>query len=164
LGNLAHAADHRALIENLKYRRVVATDYDERSLDKLHKNVSHFSNSDPIRAKVMKVHQLAWGHALDEFRERVNRSYECDDSNDNEEQGYFDVIIGSDIVYYAAALGPMMRTVSSLLTPASLNSEAVFVLANNVNRFGPNREAFEVRTEHQQENPTLDNFHLCYQC
>eukprot|EP01102_Stenamoeba_stenopodia_P000674 TRINITY_DN10628_c0_g1_i1.p1 TRINITY_DN10628_c0_g1~~TRINITY_DN10628_c0_g1_i1.p1 ORF type:complete len:295 (-),score=66.76 TRINITY_DN10628_c0_g1_i1:202-1086(-) len=125
---------------SLGARRVVATDFDERSLEKLNKNISQFKVTDPTKATLMRVHQLAWGHALDEFRDRVSQSFSCSCSDGDHFEGYFDVIIGSDIIYYAAALAPLMKTVATLLSPSP---QSVFILANNILRFGPNREAFE---------------------
>jgi len=101
--------------------KVCCTDGDSNVLENLRYNISQ--NVDPQQhskekksgssqqlTEKISVHQLIWGHHLDEFMEA---------------HGPFDVIIATDCVYITASLRPLWQTVHSLL-----DKNGVFVFAN----------------------------------
>jgi hypothetical protein len=104
------------VMASLGAKQVVATDFDERSLHLLQKNFDEFhsGSTQSIETQIL-VRQLAWGNALSEFLASTKL---ISNSSTQTEEG-FDFIMGSDIIYYASALRPLMKTISALLSKAS---------------------------------------------
>jgi len=136
------------LCAHLSGKQSVLTDYDDETLALLKQNVdSNFSkpNTDPLENKPI-CHKLIWGN--DQSLREIEDLF----------PNHFDIIIGSDIVYYKTAVIPLFQTVDRLL---SRNPSSKFVLCNQHARLGMNLNEFQQATQTFQfkmEEVSLDSF------
>lgn len=100
----------------LKANCVYITDGDSDSLRGMRENVER--NKSQVDCSKIKCKQLRWGMHLEEFIDHC--------SADLNEQGRFDMIMGSDIIYVETILEPLFQSVHALL---SEEADAKFVLA-----------------------------------
>jgi len=78
---------------------VVSTDGDTEALKLLHENVA--LNVDPRQIQKMVIESLTWGNK--------------EDVSVVKELGSFEIIIGTDVTYYAEAISPLFETASDLI-------------------------------------------------
>lgn len=78
-----------------------------------------------------KIQKLIWGHP--ESMKILNQK--------------FDIIIGSDIVYYKEAVEPLFTTVLNLLEDSP---DSIFILCNQANRLNANYQLFRNTVEKLQ--------------
>jgi len=112
---------------------VVLTDYDRESMELLQTNVD---NNFSKKERVPSVYRLGWGQQKD--IDILRRDFPC----------LFDIIIGTDIVYYQEAIRPLFQTVNQLL---SRERESTFVLCNQASRF---------HKCDQEVNDAINEFHF----
>eukprot|EP00123_Amoebidium_parasiticum_P001561 comp12680_c0_seq1/m.7772 comp12680_c0_seq1/g.7772 ORF comp12680_c0_seq1/g.7772 comp12680_c0_seq1/m.7772 type:complete len:250 (-) comp12680_c0_seq1:15-764(-) len=82
-------------------REVVLTDYKDTVLDLLKTNTQQFP-SPP--ASPMQVQNLTWGEDVDIFVSKYGR---------------FEVLLGADVIYWPAAIVPLLDTAQALLEPTA---------------------------------------------
>ncbi|KAL6046759.1 Methyltransferase-like protein 21A, variant 2 [Balamuthia mandrillaris] len=95
-------------------QRCILTDHNDHVLELLQKNVDNHKAKEG-QGRVLMVQKLEWGEGLEEFKANVP----------DLGQG-FDVIIGSDVVYWPECIEPLLRTVEALLSPSA---DSVFILS-----------------------------------
>eukprot|EP01119_Soliformovum_irregulare_P019559 TRINITY_DN6221_c0_g1_i1.p1 TRINITY_DN6221_c0_g1~~TRINITY_DN6221_c0_g1_i1.p1 ORF type:complete len:236 (-),score=35.29 TRINITY_DN6221_c0_g1_i1:6-713(-) len=107
-------------------KSVILSDYDDPSLELLETNVEENFSSDESRSHRPQCQKLIWGNSIS--MEEIKQLH-----------GPFDTIIGSDIIYYKAAVKPLLQTIRLLLSD---DPDAVFILCNQAGRFGNNEDEF----------------------
>lgn len=98
----------------LNARCVFITDGDSDTLRGMRENVDR--NASRVDTETLKCRQLRWGMNLPQFSQHC-AAY-------TNEEGRFDTIMGSDIIYVESVLDPLFETVNELLS-----SNGKFVLA-----------------------------------
>eukprot|EP01117_Protostelium_nocturnum_P007453 TRINITY_DN2665_c0_g1_i2.p1 TRINITY_DN2665_c0_g1~~TRINITY_DN2665_c0_g1_i2.p1 ORF type:complete len:159 (-),score=42.27 TRINITY_DN2665_c0_g1_i2:21-497(-) len=110
---------------------VILTDYDEDAIQLLEGNLDlNYSENDTKKPLVSK---LVWGDdaSMSQFNEKHPSG--------------FDFIIGSDIVYYTAAVRPLFVTADRLLSQkktTKVEEGNVFILCNQSGRLAKNYQLF----------------------
>mmetsp|Transcript_10130 Transcript_10130/g.24184 ORF Transcript_10130/g.24184 Transcript_10130/m.24184 type:complete len:339 (-) Transcript_10130:2182-3198(-) len=105
----------------LNAKLLMISDDDDRS-----SSCSHRKNKSDL-----SCHQLIWGKDHAKAFVHHHRGQTTDDSKDNA-SSYFDVMIGSDLIYVAQVIEPLFETVQTLLHP----KHGVFLMAHCVRRQG----------------------------
>ena len=118
----------RILAGALGAASVFMTDGDSPSLERMRDNVSR---NKPLTVNqsgdnIVHCKQLRWGQGLEAFKRHCNQTLA-------QNGGYFDVIMGSDIIYMEEILEPLFETVDYLLKRNDSSSfednKGVFLLA-----------------------------------
>lgn len=93
---------------------VVSTDGDTEALKLLHENVT--LNVDPGLIQKLVIKRLTWGNK--------------DDIMAIKELGSFEIIIGTDVTYYAEAISPLFETASDLIAKGDATTRPALVLCH----------------------------------